>query len=427
MKKILLIAYTFPPIPYGGSFRALRISQGLVEKGVECHVLTIKEYPDIPNDYGLLGKVPSDVRIHRTKIVDPWRRYQGIKNKYKDKTGFGIVNKIVSLWLRTITFPDHMLLWLPFAYIKAYKIIKQHNIENVIVTSPPHSSLFIGWLLKKTLKIKWIADLRDPIYGNVAQVHLINPKSKLDKLEAGLLKRFDNFVTETADVTIANTKHHSEVLKESHPTKEITFIRNSYDPDDYRDSAIEKQDDFIISHVGSIYGKRSPDILFSSLRRLIDGAAPKQLKIKVIFVGLTSTTLKDSIDEYGLESYVEIREMVPHREAINTMCNSNLLLLIKATGPWSTGQIPGKFFEYVGTGKRILCLGPEDSEVAALIGDNKLGYVVSEDTEKLDKIVLGEYEEFVGNNDNVAIDDTTKKQFSKTEMNEKIYRLIWPN
>ncbi len=428
MKKILIIAYTFPPIPYGGSFRALRLTQGFVEKGIECHVLTIKEYSDIPNDYSLLGKVPSEVNIHRTTMVDPWRKYQGIRKKYSGKPGFNLIDRVISLLLRFITFPDHMLLWVPFSYFKARQIIKENSIDSIIVSSPPHSSLIIGWLLKKTINTKWIADLRDPIYGNVAQVHLINPNSIFDKLEASLLQKFDKFIVNSADVTVANTKHHSDELKQIHPDKNITFIRNSYDPEDYQGVETINHEEYIISHVGSIYGKRNPEILFSSIRRLLDANKEETLKIKLLFVGMTNINLVNSIKKYSLEEYVKIQEMVPHSEAIRTMCNSNLLLLIKATGPWSRGQIPGKFFEYVGTGNPILCLCSDDSEVADIIKENELGYVISEDTEKLDEILMNEYEKLKNSSQGlVKRDPLVIDNFSKKEMVNKMFKVVWPD
>lgn len=54
--KLMLISYTFPPIPYGGTFRALRLCRGFAKKDIECHVVTLKHYEDIPNDYELLKK-----------------------------------------------------------------------------------------------------------------------------------------------------------------------------------------------------------------------------------------------------------------------------------------------------------------------------------------------------------------------------------
>ncbi len=78
-KKVLFIAYIFPPIPYGGTYRALRLCRGFSEHDIACHVVTLKEYEDIPNDYDLLKRIPDSVIVHRVPSIDPWRKYQKIK------------------------------------------------------------------------------------------------------------------------------------------------------------------------------------------------------------------------------------------------------------------------------------------------------------------------------------------------------------
>ena len=87
-EKILIIAYPFPPIPYSGTYRIIRICKGLSRLGVEVHALSIKIDDNIPNDYDLLDKLPQDINIHRTYIPDPWLKYQKWKKNSKDRKGF---------------------------------------------------------------------------------------------------------------------------------------------------------------------------------------------------------------------------------------------------------------------------------------------------------------------------------------------------
>ena len=51
---------------------------------------------------------------------------------------------------------------------------------------------------------------------------------------------------------------------------------------------------------------------------------------------------------------MDINKQVPHKIAIEIMMKSHLLLLVKATGKGSYGQIPAKFFEYIGVGTPVL-------------------------------------------------------------------------
>ena len=423
-KKILFIAYTFPPIPYGGTYRALRLCRGFAEKGIECHVLTIKEYRDIPNDYLLLKKVPSSVVIHRTRIVDPWRRYQGIKKKFVKKIWFRIFNKFISFSLRFITFPDHMLFWAPFAVLKARKVIKDQDIGNVLISSPPDSSQLIGWILKKWLKVRWIADFRDPIYGNVAQVHLIDPVNLLDKIHKKLLIKYDKTIAKNADLLISNTVTHSRQLQQNYSVKDVQVIRNSYDSMDYSNCDRDKFPILTIAHVGSIYGKRNPDLLFAAVQKIATEYAPKPLRLQIVFLGLGGDVLRENIEKFEIQDYVKIEDQVPHHKAIEFMCRAHLLLLIKATGKWSKGQIPGKFFEYIGSRNPVLCIGPKESEVASLMLDHKLGYVVEDNLEEMTGLLRGIYMQYLQTGAIPMLKSEQIQPFSSAEMVEKMVRAV---
>lgn len=422
--KILLISYTFPPIPYGGTYRALRLCRGFAEKNLECHVVTLNVYDDIPNDYNLLDRVPDSIHIHRTPIIDPWRSYQRIKQKYIDKPWFKIINKVVSFGLRFMTFPDHMLFWVPFAVLKSRRVIKERGIDTILVSSPPDSSQLVGWILKKTSKVQWIADFRDPIYGNVAQVNLINPTRFPDKIHKRLLLKYDRLITSTADTLVTNTETHAEYLHEEYGCKNVHVIRNSFDPGDFENIGTEKYPVFTISHIGSIYGKRNPDLLFAAVQQLVTEYAPKKLQLQINFVGLGGQSLRKSVEKYQLTDYVNIIDQVSHHQAIESMCRSHLLLLIKATGKWSRGQIPGKFFEYIGSRNLILCIGPQDSEVANIIWENKLGYVVEDNEEEMFATLKTAYQQYLQKGSLVPLQETLIEPFSSVAMVNKMSSLF---
>ncbi|RYD49224.1 MAG: hypothetical protein EOP83_25415, partial [Verrucomicrobiaceae bacterium] len=73
MKKILFIAYHFPPAGGGGVQRSLKFVKYLPEAGYLPIVLTI-EAPDgrrwTPKDQALMDEVPAEVEIHRVSIPD---------------------------------------------------------------------------------------------------------------------------------------------------------------------------------------------------------------------------------------------------------------------------------------------------------------------------------------------------------------------
>ena len=95
-KRVLVIAYVFPPIAYAGTHRTLRLCKYLSRLGYELHVVSIKVQKDLHNDFDLLDKVKNEVIIHRTETIDVWRYYNKYKRRFlKTKTG-KFIDKILA-------------------------------------------------------------------------------------------------------------------------------------------------------------------------------------------------------------------------------------------------------------------------------------------------------------------------------------------
>ncbi len=423
VKKILMVAYVFPPIPYAGTFRSLRLCKGFQKRGVETHVLTINEYDDIPNDYQLLETIPPQVTIHRTPIIDPWRLFKSWKKRHQNMRGFRYLDKSISLFLWFLSLPDHMVLWVPFAVVRGMQIIREHGIQTVYVSSPPHSTQLIGCLLKKFTGIRLIADFRDPIVGNVYDMSF-KGTSLRSRIESRLKTSLERLIVAYADRIVVNTETHRKELSERYGKDTFVTIRNSFDEDDYQAMDTRRYDTFTIAHVGGIYGLRQPDVLFRAVKRLELFRTFEQLRLHVIFVGLNEPYLMDGITKYGVERYVKVLPMVSHHEAMEIMIRSHLLLLIKAIGPGSLGQIPGKFFEYMGSGNRILCIGPLESEVAGIMREVDAGYVVEDDENYLAEALNNEYDYFItGTTRRITMSDV--ERFGSEHMTGKMVELMW--
>ncbi len=106
------------------------------------------------------------------------------------------------------------------------------------------------------------------------------------------------------------------------------------------------------------------------------------------------------------------------------MRRAHLLLLIKATGKWSKGQIPGKFFEYVGSRNPVLCIGPKESEVATLIQDQALGYVVEDDLAEMTAVMRAIYDQYLQTGTTPMLTEKQIQPFSSVEMVEKMVKLF---
>jgi len=316
-----------------------------------------------------------------------------------------------------------MALWVPFAFIRGMKIIREHNIGTVYVSSPPHSTQIIGCLLKKFTGVRLIADFRDPIIGNAYGTSFKDNKSLRLRIERNLDDRLEYLIVACADKIVVNTETHRREMMERHEKDIFVTVRNSFDKSDYDGIDGRRYDTFTVAHVGSMYGLRRPDVILRAIKHLDQTRGSEQLRLQVLFVGLNEPHLVEMIKRYGLERYVKILPMVSHHEAIEIMVHSHLLLLIKATGPGSLGKIPGKFFEYVGTGNRIIVLGPLESEVAGIIKEINAGVVFEDDVKQLADFMSREYDAFLaGETKRVMPKDIDK--FSSEYMASKLIELL---
>ena len=73
------------------------------------------------------------------------------------------------------------------------------------------------------------------------------------------------------------------------------------------------------------------------------------------------------------ERFLEFLPYVAHSEAIKFMVKSSLLILVIPLHQSNKSIITGKLFEYLASGKPILCLGPVDGDAAEIINMCKAG------------------------------------------------------
>ncbi|MCK6640120.1 MAG: glycosyltransferase [Bacteroidia bacterium] len=193
MEKILFVAYQFPPRGGAGVQRSVKLVSHLREFGYEPIVLTVREEDVVkggyPRDESLLLKLPEGIKIVRTPSYEP----------------IDLINKLVRwrlfraawffcygrFWERSAAWPSKVL-------PEAEKLIREHNIRLVYTTSGPFSSLQLGLALKKSMGVKWVADLRDPY----TDAYAWDFPSKWHWL---LQRKFENKTIPEADKVILNT------------------------------------------------------------------------------------------------------------------------------------------------------------------------------------------------------------------------------
>ncbi len=366
-RKVLIVAYYWPPAGGPGVQRWLKFATYLREFGYEP-IVYVPDNPTYPIiDSGLLQEVPHDIRIVKKAISEPYKFAAWFSLKRTRKISSGLIPKKQSLkdkillWIRgNIFIPDARVMWVKPSVEFLQNFIEEEQIKLIITTGPPHSLHLIGAKLKEVKpKITWLADFRDPWTSIGYHKDLL-----LTSWAAKKHKRLEKYVLNSADhllVTSSGTKTEFQALT----TPPISVITNGFDSYELEPISVDKK--FSLAHIGSFLADRNPEILWQSLAELIreNSEFAKAFELKII--GAVSPIVVDSIKKSGLTDYVNLLGYLPHLEAVKQQRASSVLLLIEIDRPESKVIIPGKLFEYLAAQRPVLAIGPEGADFQSIL------------------------------------------------------------
>jgi glycosyltransferase involved in cell wall biosynthesis len=249
-------------------------------------------------------------------------------------------------------------------HLKAY--LKDHPVDAVLTTGPPHSLHLIGRALKRELGLTWIADWRDP-WTNIDFYQQLKLTGMADRRH----RRLERAVLAEADRTIAVGWTMAAEL-EALGAKQVDVITNGYDPADVPDPPEPVDEAFSLVHVGSLTATRNASGLWTALAEVCRRDPVFAAKLKLRFVGAIDHSALSSIAEAGLSDKVERIGPVDHAEAMRHMQRARVLLLLLNDTANAKGILTSKLFEYLSVGRPLLTLGPRDGDVARVIGPERI-------------------------------------------------------
>lgn len=362
MRKVLMIAYQFPPMGGSGVQRTAKFVKYLREFGWEPVVLTRSINGMELTDESLLRDIPPDVEITRTKAYDP-TALPGILR---------LPGKFIG---RKLFIPDSETLWRHFTRQTAKTMIARGDIDLVYTTSYPYSDHLLGlYLKKKFTDVPWVADFRDEWTKNP---YLLDRPHNF--FRTAIEKKMEKEVLDNADVLITNTpvmeRHFIET--DVKYKQKFNVIPNGYDPEDFPEAhGTPENPVFTLTYAGLLYGRRKPDTFFEALAGLIKEGKIDSRNIRVNLIGNFKTAeLRKRISDFSLTDNVEIIPYADHDLCLEMLSGSDALLLIEGTGPGAEAFYTGKVFEYMRTGRPILAVIPENGAAAALIKETGTGLV----------------------------------------------------
>ncbi len=389
MKNLLFVTYYFPPAGGPGVQRVLKFIQYLPEFGWNPIVLV----PDNPQyqayDHSLVEQVPDSLAVYRAPIWEPhamYKRFLGngkqnaidvnvIKSEQQHRS---LKEQIAEFIRATLFIPDARIGWKIPAVAKAHDLVRAHNIQAVVSSSPPYTCSLIAQAVQRHCSIPWVADFRDP-WTNF----LTTPKrwwlpAMIDRAMEQRGFRSANAVECAWQGIIDDALAKYPFL----PREKFHHIPNGFDATDFPPnyaSHSQTTERWPKTYPVSMNGRRNPRSLFSALEILAQRGVLSPEDVEIVVVGRWGNDVDEMMNHTVFAPSIRRVGYLPRHESIAHLFRADVLLLIVDEAKESEHIVPGKVYEYIGTHKPVLAIGPEDSAIAELLRETQAGAIAHQE------------------------------------------------
>ncbi len=354
VKTVLLIAFHFPPLTgSSGIQRTLRFAQYLPAFGWRPVVLTVTTNCYESIDVSSNSLIPRDCEVIRLPALDT-ARHLSVGGRY----------------LRAMSMPDRWASWVWLGKGIATRHARRLSADAIWSTYPIASAHLLASAIARETGLPWLADFRDPMAQEnypedpERRRHFLNIESAAAKNASRLI-----FVTEGA---LQTYRHRFPEIPDNH----FCLIENGYDENVFQSA--EKLSSpsmpigargrpFVLLHSGIIYPKeRDPRNLFVAIARLASAGIIHEGDFLLRFRAAVHNDLLTALArEHSVERFCEIAPPISYQHAIREMLQVDGLLLMQ--GNDCNDQIPAKSYEYLRSGRPILCLADPAGDTGRLL------------------------------------------------------------
>lgn len=387
-RRVLFVAYYFPPRGGGGVQRSLKFVKFLRSFGWEPTVLTTEYPPRSPAyDETLLEEVPDETRIVRVESKE---------NLFVNLAERGL-GRLTGFLLR----PDALVTWVRSALPVARRLHRQEPFDLVYTSVQPWSMGLVGLRMKCEFGLPWVSDFRDPWTKSLhlewpSRLHWLHDRY----LEGRYLRNADRTLVVTPTMRDEFLAEHTDI-----PPDKVRVVYNGFDEDDFSGPGAADDGKFTIvftgrfqhDHGGGAAGglrarlrqrltfkprpvdleTHSPVYFLEALAAMLEKHPERRSQVRVVFAGTIGEGNLALAEQLGLGEIVEHPGYLPHSEAVALVRSADALLLPMFSTDDPAERVAyasGKVFEYLAAGKPILALTQEgDAKDLAL--ESGLGVV----------------------------------------------------
>jgi glycosyltransferase involved in cell wall biosynthesis len=334
--------------------RMAKLAKYLPECGWDVTVVCSDERRPEILDRELEKEIPAEVDVLR--IRGPMNRIGGRATRsVAGATWSGRRSRAATLAIRagrSILIPDRFLGW--SAAVSRLSARRLGRPEVIISSGAPHSTHLAGARLAHRHGLPLVVDLRDDWAGDPFGMNVAPWQDPVNRrLEAYCLRR-------ATRITVVNDLMRDR-LAARYPDLEdrIVSIPNGFDPADVEGlrprSPVPEGERVTFIHAGRLRDSQSIDPFYEALGR-IEAETPGRVGLRL--VGHVESGHLATARANLPPAALRVDPPVPHREAMELLAGSDVLVAVVEGGGAGPATMTGKIYEYLALRRPVLVLGP---------------------------------------------------------------------
>ena len=374
--KALLILHGFPPSHHSGTLRNEAVARYLPDFGINPVILCASD-DDRVIPYGVLKEWHDNSK---------WAEVRRMEWSLMSKHACHPIRR----WLQRLPLGGTWISRSARARVLrrvlpvARELVRHHAAQVIYASAPPVETLLVAEALARETNLPLVCDLRDPwtCYSWAKFRHW---------MDFALERRLERRVLSRAVTVIANTPTARDLLitRIGIPPGKIAVIPNGYDELNFQKITApgnERTAKFTVVYTGifssfhmragsprhsfkrilgmdyrpidSDPNTRSPRWFLEAVELLLDTQPAWREKIEILFAGAFTDFDKALFNSFRYPACLRVMPALPHAEALQLCMKADLCLLLqiemKSKGKDYCTSVPGKLYDYLRAGTRIL-------------------------------------------------------------------------
>ena len=365
----MVISAHYPPIAGAQATRVSKLIKYLPSYGWIPDVIALNKDAVFGEDRSCLKDIPREAHVARV----------------------GATQTSIMGLLTRLAIPESASAWIPVAIRTALSLLRKNRYDALLSFSFPPSSHIAALGIHLITHLPWLADFSDPWTRNPYSGWYPEAREsrRSERLESEVLSRASLVGWVTSELRDYQTRVYSFVAQKS------VILTNASELSDFPAVQDEKaRQNFVLTHVGNLYGIRKADYLLDAFARFCHAfpEVPSTLR----FVGNIGPGAEpDPRLIAKVQGAVEFVPFSSRQTALEQMVSADVVVLIDPSPLDRNIFLPMKLVEYLISGRPILALttsGPS----AELVSRYSAGEVVRYDNAaEIEKGIVRSYERSV--------------------------------